>query len=237
MSAPGLREAIILAGGLGTRLRSVVADRPKVLAPVAGRPFLHWLLQGLARQGFARAVLATGYMAEAVRDAVGESFAGLAVAYSPEETPLGTGGAIYAALAHCTAPRVAVLNGDSWLGLDLAAFATAAPEAELLVAARPVPDRARYGSLRTEGGRLLGMAEKGAEGPGLINAGLYRLAHDLPARRPQPEKFSFETALLADPAGLDARVHVTDAPFIDIGTPEDFSRAQEVIPRWAGAAG
>lgn len=229
-----MNEAIILAGGLGTRLRAVVADRPKVLALVAGKPFLHWLLQGLARQRVARAVLATGYMADAVRDAVGETFAGLAIAYSPEAQPLGTGGAIYAALAHCTGARVLVLNGDSWLGLDLAAFAAAAPAADLLVAARPVPDRARYGSLRTDGDRLVGMAEKGGQGPGLINAGVYRLARDLPARRPQPQKFSFETAVLADPTGLDARVHVTDAPFIDIGTPEDFARAQAVIPRWAG---
>lgn len=229
-----MNEAIVLAGGLGTRLRPVVADRPKVLAPVAGRPFLHWLLQGLARQGILRTVLATGYMAEAVRESVGEAFAGLAVAYSHETTPLGTGGAIYAALAHCSGARVAVLNGDSWLGLDLAGLAAAAPGADLVVAARPVADRARYGSLRTAAGRLLGMAEKGVGGPGLINAGLYRLGRDLPARRPQPPAFSFETAVLADPAGLDARVYVTEAPFIDIGTPEDYARAQELIPRWAG---
>jgi D-glycero-alpha-D-manno-heptose 1-phosphate guanylyltransferase len=228
-------EAVILAGGLGTRLRAVVADRPKVLAPVAGRPFLHWLLQGLARQGVRRAVLATGYMADAVRDAVGESFAGIAIACSHEATPLGTGGAIYAALAHCTADRVLVLNGDSWLGLDLARFAAIAPAADLLLAARMVRDRARYGSVRADGDRLLGLDAKGTTGPGLINAGLYRLRRDLPALCPMPTTFSFESDVLRDTTGLDARVHETASPFIDIGTPEDFALAQSVIPRWAAA--
>lgn len=230
-----MTEAVILAGGLGTRLRAVVADRPKVLAPVAGQPFLHWLLRGLARQGVTRAVLATGYMADAVREAVGESFAGVAIACSHETTPLGTGGAIYAALAHCAEDRVFVLNGDSWLGLDLVRFAAIAATADLVLAARTVPDRARYGSVRADGDRLLGLDATGATGPGLINAGLYRLRRDLPALCPMPEAFSFEADVLRDTTGLDARVHETAAPFIDIGTPEDFALAQSVIPGWAAA--
>lgn len=226
----------MLAGGLGTRLRAVVADLPKPLAPVAGRPFLHWLLEGFARQGIARAVLAVGYRAEAIRAALGAHFAGIELAYAEEETPLGTGGAIWAALALCEETRVVVANGDSWIGVSLAVLAGAAPDADLVLTVRPVEDRARYGSVLVEGDRVLGMAEKGGAGPGLVNAGLYLMRRDLPGRKPMPAAFSLEQEVLARPAGLDIRAHVTAAPFIDIGTPEDYAAAQALIPAWASVA-
>ncbi|WP_270935505.1 nucleotidyltransferase family protein [Falsiroseomonas oryzae] len=228
-------EAIVLAGGFGTRLRAVVSDVPKPLAPVAGRPFLHWLLDGLARQGIARVVLATGYMADVVRDALGTSHAGMALVHAPEEAPLGTGGALWAALAHCAGQRAFVLNGDTWLGARLAPLAGEAPGADLVVAVRPVEDRSRYGSVRVEGNRILGMEEKGPSGPGLVNAGVYVVRRDLPSRRPMPGAFSLEAEVLGRPGDLDLRAHVTDATFLDIGTPEDFARAQALIPAWAAA--
>lgn len=234
--APAIpEEAVILAGGLGTRLRAVVSDVPKPMAPIAGRPFLEWLLEGLARRGVRRAVVATGHLAEVLEGRLGAACAGVALAYSREETPLGTGGALWKALALCRAPRVLALNGDTWLGADLAALAAAAEGADGAIAARPVADRARYGALLLgEGGRLLGMEEKGPAGPGLINAGLYLLPRDLPARRPTAGAFSFEAEVLARPGGLDLRaVPVAAADFLDIGTPEDFARAQGLIPRWA----
>jgi D-glycero-alpha-D-manno-heptose 1-phosphate guanylyltransferase len=226
---------VILAGGLGTRLRPVVSDVPKPLAPIAGRPFLHWLLEGLARQGIARIVLATGYMAEAIRDSVGTSHAGMEVLHAREPAPLGTGGAIWAALGHCTGGRVFVLNGDTWLGATLGPIAAQAPEADLVMAVRPVADRSRYGSVRMEGERVLGMTPKGLAGPGLVNAGLYLMRRDLPTRRPMPAAFSFENDVLAAPGDLDIRAHPSEAPFIDIGTSEDFARAQVVVPEWAAA--
>lgn len=225
-------EAVILAGGLGTRLRAVVSDVPKPMAPIAGRPFLHWLLEGLARQGIRRAVLATGYMAGVLEDRLGASHAGVELLYSREEEPLGTGGAIWRALGRCAGGRVFVLNGDTWLGAELAPLA-ALPKADGVIAARPVEDRARYGALVLEGDRLRGMEEKGRHGPGLINAGLYLLRRDLPALRPQAGAFSFEGEVLARPAGLDLRAVPVAADFLDIGTPEDFARAQELIPAWA----
>jgi D-glycero-alpha-D-manno-heptose 1-phosphate guanylyltransferase len=229
-----MTEAVVLAGGLGTRLRAVVSDVPKPLAPIAGRPFLHWLLDGLARQGISRVVLATGYLAHMIRDAVGEAHAGMAIAHAVEETPLGTGGAIWAALAHGTGERVFVLNGDTWLGAALAPIAAQAPTADLVMAVRPVADRARYGSVELDAeGRVTGMLPKGGAGPGLVNAGLYLMRRDLPARRPMPAAFSFETEILARPGDLDIRAHPTEADFLDIGTPEDFSRAQTLIPAWA----
>ncbi len=229
-------EAVILVGGLGTRLRAVVSDVPKPMAPIAGRPFLAWLLEGLARRGVRRAVLATGHLAEVLEGRLGAEHAGVALAYSREEAPLGTGGALWRALALCGGARVLALNGDTWLGAEIAPLAAVA--ADIVVAARPVPDVARYGALRLAGDRILGMDEKGGSGPGLINAGLYLLPRDLPARRPMPPAFSFEAEVLARPGGLDLRaVPVAAADFLDIGTPEDFARAQALVPAWAGGGG
>ena len=231
MTAPS--EAIILVGGLGTRLRAVVSDVPKPLAPIAGRPFLHWLLDGLARQGLRRVVLATGYMAGTVRDIIGESHAGLEVAHAQETTPLGTGGALWSALRLCAGERVIAMNGDTWLGVPLASLAAHAPSADLVMAVRPVADRARFGSVLLSADKVLGVAEKGLDGPGLVNAGVYVVRRDLPDRRPIPAPFSLETEVLAQPRTLDLRAYVTDAPFIDIGTPEDLAAAQSLIPSWA----
>ncbi|MCU0984854.1 MAG: sugar phosphate nucleotidyltransferase [Acetobacteraceae bacterium] len=230
-------EVVVLVGGLGTRLRPVVADVPKPLAPVAGRPFLYWLLDGFARQGLRRAVLAVGYRAEAIRDTLGTRFAGLDLAYAEEESPRGTGGAVWAALPLCTGPRVFVANGDSWIGVGLRDLACAAPEADLVLAVRPVPDRSRYGAVVVDGDRVVGLTEKGEGGEGLVNAGLYLMRRDLPERRPMPASFSLEHEVLARPAGLDIRAVATDAPFLDIGTPEDYAAAQALIPRWAEEGG
>lgn len=227
------REAIVLAGGLGTRLRAVVRDVPKPLAPVAGRPFLSWLLDGLARQGIGRVILATGYLGDLVHDTLGDSHAGMALVYVKEAAPLGTGGALFNALRHAQEERVFVMNGDTWLGASLAPIAAESPGADLVLAVRPVPDRARFGTVRMEGTRIIGLEEKGQAGPGLVNAGLYVVRRDLPAQRRMPEAFSLETEVLAKPEGLDLRGHRTEADFLDIGTPEDFRRAQQLIPAWA----
>lgn len=228
-------DAVVLAGGLGTRLRSVVRDVPKPLAPIAGRPFLAWLLDRLARSGVRRVVLSTGHLGEMVRDAIGDWHAGMRIAYVHEATLRGTGGAVYAALPACQTERVAVLNGDTWLDVDLAAMDSAAPSADLVVAVRAVEDRSRYGSIMVAGGRVTGMAEKGGTGPGLINGGVYIMRRDLPRRRPGPEAFSLETALLAEPAGLDIRAFVTAGRFLDMGTPEDYAAAATLVPQWAEA--
>jgi len=226
-------EAIILAGGFGTRLRAVVSDVPKPLAPIAGRPFLAWLLDSLARQGMARVILSTGYLGEMVRSTLGATHAGMALSYVQEETPLGTGGALWRALPEARGARVFVLNGDTWSGAPLAALAAEAPEADLTLAVRPVPDRARYGSVRVAGNAVTGLEEKGPGGPGLVNAGLYVLRQDLPRRFPLAAPFSLETEVLAHPERFSLRAHTTDAPFLDIGTPEDFARAQTLIPDWS----
>ncbi|MBT2117220.1 nucleotidyltransferase family protein [Dyella sp. LX-66] len=222
-------EAVILAGGFGTRLRSVVKDVPKPMAPVAGRPFLAHVLDLIARQGIRRAVLATGFMAELVERELGRDWQGMELAYSPETEPLGTGGAIAKALPLLAGDAFFVLNGDTFLSLDYAALdrTAHAQGCAMCMALTAVPDVARYGAVVVEGERVTGFREKGQPGPGYINAGVYRLRRDVQARFPGTANFSFETdvmpALLKD-GQVSAFAHTQH--FIDIGVPEDYERAQ-----------
>ncbi|HQT90353.1 MAG TPA: nucleotidyltransferase family protein [Acidiphilium sp.] len=227
------REAIILSGGFGTRLRAAVRDVPKPLAPVAGRPFLAWLLDSLARQGLEKVVLSTGYLGSLVRATLGPSHGDMALEYVQEQTPLGTGGALWMALGRIEGERVFVLNGDTWFSAPLGPLADEAPNSDLTLAVRPVRDRARYGAVYVRGNKVLGLEEKGQSGPGLVNAGLYVLRRDLGMRFPMHGSFSLESEVLARPEQFVLRAHACDVPFLDIGTPEDFARAQSLIPEWS----
>lgn len=222
-------EAIVLAGGFGTRLRTLVSDVPKPLAPVAGRPFLAWVLDFLATQGLRRVVLATGYMADKVQASVGESWQGMSIAYSVESEPLGTGGALKLAAARINGSAVHVLNGDTFLRYSLTALeATAtAMGTPIAVALAEVPDVARYGSVATHSGRITAFREKGQQGAGWINAGSYFLSHQALQALPREVVFSLETEVLLPQAATGGLAALTDTrDFIDIGVPEDFVRAQ-----------
>lgn len=224
-------EAIVLAGGFGTRLRQVVADVPKPMAPIAGRPFLEILLGSLARKGFARVVLSLGFMAEKISDHFGTRFAGVDIAYVVEDTPLGTGGAIRLALEACTQNHVFVFNGDTYLDLEVQSLEQQwQAKRHQVVVGRHVPDTSRYGRLVVDDGRITGFAEKGIAGPGLINAGCYVLATDALARFSLNQPFSIETDYLV-PEVISATmdVFVTEGMFIDIGIPEDYARAQTLL--------
>jgi D-glycero-alpha-D-manno-heptose 1-phosphate guanylyltransferase len=228
---------VILAGGLGTRLRPVLKEQPKCLAPIAGQPFLFWLLDGIARQGIKRVILAVGYKADDVRAAVGDARNGLEITYSNENQPLGTGGAIWASLELCTDERVFVANGDTWSGMPLCRLGQYAPDADVVMTLKTVTDRSRYGSVCMDGDKVTGLSEKGLSGDGAINAGLYVLRRDLATRFPMPQEFSFEKDILSRPTGLNIRACVSSAPFIDIGTPHEFLNAQTLIPQWAQSDG
>jgi D-glycero-alpha-D-manno-heptose 1-phosphate guanylyltransferase len=225
-------EAIILAGGMGTRLRTVVPDLPKPMAPVTGRPFLAWVLDRLIDAGFESAVLAVGYKHEAISTHFGGRHHGLPLHYSVEGLPLGTGGAIRLAADQVTQYPVFVLNGDTYLELDyrtmLAAHQRA--QASLSVAVCHVPDVSRYGALELEGDVIQGFQEKGRSGPGYINAGVYLLSADIMQRIPAGETFSFEQQLLVPKVReLRPRAFLTEGRFIDIGIPEDYERAQRLF--------
>jgi len=222
-------QAIILAGGLGTRLRGVVPDLPKPLAPVGGRPFLAILLQQLCLRGFASVVLSVGYRHAMIREAFGTKFDGLAITYSVEATPLGTGGAIRLAARSCSEADVFILNGDSFAEVEYADMLARHRQAGALlsVCAVEVPDAVRYGRVLAESGRITGFMEKGVSGPGLINAGVYLMRRDLLETAALPDAFSFERDVLTARAGeLRPLIYSSRGRFIDIGVPEDYKRAQ-----------
>lgn len=222
-------EAIVLAGGFGTRLRGVVDDVPKPLAPVAGRPFLAWLLDRLAAGGIRRCILATGYLSELIEQRIGTRWQGMDIAYSLEPEPLGTGGAIRLAANRLHGDAAHVLNGDTWLEYDPAALeATArATGTPIAIALAHVDDVARYGAVDIDHGRVAGFREKGEAGAGWINAGCYFLGPDALAALPARDAFSFEQDVLQPRVQAGAvGAFTATAGFIDIGVPEDYARAQ-----------
>ena len=229
-------EAVVLAGGFGTRLRAVVPDLPKPMAPVAGRPFLEILLSMLARKGVQRAVLSLGYQADLIVHHFGGRYAGIELVSEIETEPLGTGGALRAALSRCESDAALVVNGDTFLDLELDALAARwlrrrAP----LIVGRAVEDTARFGRLDVSGDALLGFAARGAGGPGVINMGHYVLPTALfEGQGALPKSFSFEAGFLALRAReLGFEIFVTEGLFIDIGVPEDYARAQRELAPWA----
>lgn len=230
-------DALILAGGLGTRLAAVVADRAKPVALVAGRPFLHHILARIERAPrVKRVILCVGHHSASVEAAMGARFGRLAIAYSPEDRPLGTGGALARALRRFRVAETALaINGDSFLGLRADALLDFHRErrAFATLAAARIDEAARFGALQLAGDRVTGFAEKGRQGPAWINAGWYVLspaAVAAVARR--REAFSLEHALLTPWASEGRlRAYRSRARFIDIGTPGDYARAAGVLAR------
>jgi len=219
--------AMILAGGAGTRLRGVVADRCKPMALVQGEPFVVRLLDQLAAAGCRRVILCTGVFGEQVERELGTEHAGMAVCYSRELHPLGTGGALRQALPLLDDDASLVLNGDSFVDTDLAPFVAWARERDAALLAVPVEDASRFGTVTFDaGGRVLEFAEKRPGGRGWISAGIYWFDRCVLAARTADTPCSLETDVLPAVvlAGLMAfRVH---APFLDIGTPDSYAAAE-----------
>lgn len=224
-------EAIVLAGGTGTRLRDVVPDLPKPMAPVAGRPFLEILLIRLAQKGFRRVVLSVGYLAEKIVAHFGDRFFGMELVYALERTPLGTGGAVRLALTFCEKEHVFVFNGDTYLELEVGRVeARWQAHHRPIIVARGVPDTARFGRLEVCKGNVQSFSETPRSGPGLINAGCYVLPLDALESFPVGHVFSLEKDYLiaAVRRGL-FDCFVTHGRFIDIGVPEEYLRAQQEL--------
>ena len=224
-------EAIVLAGGFGTRLRQVVTDLPKPMAPIAGRPFLEILLDALARKGFQRVIFSLGFMAEKISRHFGVRYAGMELIYVVEDQPLGTGGGVRLAMEQMVADHVFVFNGDTFLDLE-----TDRMEQLWQVDHRPlivgceVSNTARYGRLIVDGCLAKGFTEKGVGGSGLINAGCYLLKRGQLDGYPVAKTFSLETDFLASALLRgDFDVFTTTGKFIDIGVPEDYAQAQTLL--------
>lgn len=228
-------EAIVLAGGLGTRLASRLNGLPKSMAPVAGRPFLAILLDQLRQAGCRRVLLSVGHLHQTIRNHFGASWGGMRIDYVVEDSPLGTGGALRIALAQAEADHVLAMNGDTLLQVDYAAllaFHTQAGAA-LTLSITHQENIARYGGVVVEDSRVVGFQEKGRTGPGWINAGVYALNRNLAWPASLPERFSFETDFLAREFGrVPMAAYPVEGFFLDIGVPEDLDRAQtELAPR------
>src|SRR5271157_1469011 len=228
-------KAILLVGGLGTRLRSVVASTPKVLASIGERSFLELLIRQLRSQGIRRLVLCTGYLADQIESRFGDGrIWDVSIEYSKEEMPLGTAGAVKLAERYLQdVPEFLVLNGDSFLEVDfenLMAFHRRCDDAIATMAVLRVENASRYGTVHMdERGRIKGFAEKtGSEAPGVVNGGVYVFNHSVLQHIPEGPA-SLERDVF--PRLLDQGVYAQEqhGMFIDIGTPADYARAQQLL--------
>lgn len=220
-------KTIILAGGFGTRLQSVVKDIPKPMADINGTPFLALLMDNMLKYGTSEFILCVSYLKETIMDYFADQYKGCPVRYSVEETPLGTGGAIKQAFDLFNIDRAVVLNGDSFIQMDYARFYAQNKSCTLAIALKQVANASRYGKVETDGHYITRFNEKSPQTqPGLINAGIYFIQKDLWKYAPAQAKFSFEKDILEKHiSALHAPYFVTDDYFIDIGLPESYAQA------------
>lgn len=235
--------AIILAGGLGTRLQRVVSDLPKPMAPVNGKPFLHYVLKQLAAQSITHAVLSVGHKSEAIVDFFGHEYEGIHLSYAHEREPLGTGGAIREAFRYVDGVAY-VLNGDTFFNASLSALKDTYFEtgADIAFSLKQMHHFERYGTVELNAeNRIIQFKEKKHTEEGLINGGIYLMNKrvfeliEFWNECVLPEKFSFEADILERYTNrLKLYAKVFDGYFIDIGIPEDYQKAQQELPAILG---
>jgi D-glycero-alpha-D-manno-heptose 1-phosphate guanylyltransferase len=225
-----IKEAIILAGGLGTRLRDAVPDLPKCMAPVAGRPFLSYVIDHLRIQGVQTIIFSLGYKSEIIETWLNEFYPTLDYTSVIENEPLGTGGAIQLALQKCSAENVVVTNGDTLFKIKLDEIVSTHEKnnSACTLALKPMQNFERYGVVEINNeNRVVSFKEKQFYNEGLINGGVYLLNKEVFLKHSFPEKFSFEKDLLEKYYGEEKIFgSIQSAYFIDIGIPEDFQKAQ-----------
>jgi D-glycero-alpha-D-manno-heptose 1-phosphate guanylyltransferase len=226
-----IKEAIILAGGLGTRLRSAVPDLPKCMAPVAGRPFLHYVIGYYKKQGIEKFIFCLGYKHELIEEYLNQSFSDLQYDVTIEEEPLGTGGAIYRGALKAASSDVIVLNGDTFFEVDVAglSFFHKSKNADCTVCLKEMKNSDRYGVVEINGeGRITSFKEKNFYELSIINGGVYALNTRSFLAETFPEKFSFEKDYF-EKYFREKKIYgfKQDGYFIDIGIPADYNKAQE----------
>lgn len=227
-----LKTAIILAGGFGTRLQSVVNDVPKPMAPINGEPFLNYQLDYLKYYGVKKVILSVGYLAEKIQEYYKSNYNELEIEYVVEHSPLGTGGGIRLALEKCSDKLVLILNGDSFFNIDLLKLECLHKmyDSEFSLALRRVSDASRYGTVKTnETNRIISFQEKkGEQKKGTINGGVYILNKKIYLTHTEEkinfsiEKDFFEKKLTKH----NIKGFEFNGYFIDIGIPEDYEKAQ-----------
>ena len=227
-----IRDAIILAGGLGTRLHGVVDDVPKSMAPVNGVPFLEYQLTYLSDWGIKNAILSVGYKKEMIMEHFGNHYKDLDIIYAIEDEPLGTGGAIKRSMEFVTARNVLVMNGDTFfkVSFDKLLMVYQIKKSKMMLVLKELPDVSRYGSVSIDyNGKVTGFAEKGvSRGKGFVNGGVYYINKAYFESLKMPEKFSFEKDFLEKYYKTeDFHGMVCNQYFLDIGVPEDYKKAQD----------
>ncbi|MEF3228305.1 UNVERIFIED_CONTAM: nucleotidyltransferase family protein [Campylobacter jejuni] len=213
-------QAIILCGGLGTRLKSVIKNIPKPMAPINDKPFLEFIFEYLKKQGIKEVILAVSYKYEVMQEYFKDEFLSIKIKYSIEKEPLGTGGAIKEALKFIK-NEAYVLNGDTFFDIDLTKLKLNGNR--ICLALKQMNDFDRYGTVNVnEQGFVISFEEKIFKNQGLINGGIYLLTKDIFNKFDLEKKFSFEEFLQENYEKLKAKVHIFDDYFIDIGVPEDY---------------
>jgi len=225
-----MKEAIVLAGGLGTRLRNITGVTPKSMVQIAGRPFLEYMLDYLLENNIEKVILAVGYQGESIESYFRNEYKAIDIIYSYEERPLGTGGAIINALALVESDNVFVLNGDSIFRVNLANLKKFHLEqgADITISVKPLKNYDRYGTVvLDEKFKVIGFKEKVFTADGLINGGVYVVNKMKLVAMTFPESFSFERELLESKLkDIGEYGYEVDAYFRDIGVPEDYDKAQ-----------
>lgn len=227
-----IRQAVVLAGGRGTRLGDATKDVPKPLLDVGGRPFLEWVLEHWVSQGLEQFIVTTGYQAESFEQWRASTPIGARIETHVEEEPLDTGGAL-TLLRDRLDDWVLVLNGDTLFDVELGAMVhrLGRPDTDAVLALRQVPDTARYGRVEVAEGLIRAFDEKGVFGPGLINGGVYLIRSEALGGHAAP--LSLERAWLPDLVQAGRVLGATwDGFFIDIGVPPELARAQAAVPAW-----
>ena len=216
-------KAIVLAGGFGTRLQSVVKDVPKPMAEINGKPFLAYLFDNLVKYGINEIIVSVGYKQESIIRYFKTNYKGIAIRYSSEEEPLGTGGAIKKAIQLLDPNQeVLILNGDTFFNLDLGRFSFVSKGKKIALALKPMKNFDRYGSVEVDDKNVISFQEKSFVSEGLINAGIYFINTDI-FKQMREDIFSFETFLQSQ---TDIGFYIEDSYFIDIGIPDDYKKAQ-----------
>jgi D-glycero-alpha-D-manno-heptose 1-phosphate guanylyltransferase len=224
-------EAIILAGGFGNRLKSVVADLPKPMAPIGNKPFLQILLESLVKKKFDRVILSLHFMADVIQSYFGNCFLGMEITYVIEKSPLGTGGAIRKSLLECREEKVFIFNGDTYLDINVNELIKKwHVSSQPILVGRFVDDVSRYGALEILNGMVENFSEKNKRGNGFINAGCYlvpkNILNDFAINFP----FSFEEDFLKKNIKEKTFLfYESKGYFIDIGIPKDYALAQNYL--------
>lgn len=224
-------EVLILAGGRGTRLSGLISDLPKPMAPINGKPFLYHLMADLRNKGIEHFVLSVGYKHEIIKDYFGDEFMEAKISYAIEKEPLGTGGAIKHASHFCTENTFWVINGDTFVDINLESFYHDCTNMDLSIALLEMNYIDRFGTVKTDGNYIIKFEEKKYVKRGLINAGLYLLSKSFIAKHfPQVSCFSFEKDIMEKIVkDINIGYYKSTSAFIDIGIPDDYFKAQKLF--------